>query len=207
MSNFIATKEINGYVIFGMYRRSRGDIDQVSKEGMADTFNQVMGIASYFYEGIPLKSIKIINNICGYYNTPAKRAEWGLIGCDERAALARVGIEFLAIYELARLAEKEAKAQRKVKSDKAFFNKHGETREQHNWDNYYHRFRPANGVSRLRAFEVLGLHDGATVGDIKKAFRRLAGKCHPDKEGGNHNNFIVVRKAYETLIELNSQNI
>jgi curved DNA-binding protein len=47
-------------------------------------------------------------------------------------------------------------------------------------------------------YTVLGVHKSASEKEIKTAFRRLAGKHHPDK-GGDHKEFIKIKEAYEVL--------
>ncbi|MFN2352662.1 MAG: molecular chaperone DnaJ [Kiritimatiellia bacterium] len=51
-------------------------------------------------------------------------------------------------------------------------------------------------------YEVLGVARGASLDDIKKAYRRLAMKYHPDKNAGNkeaEEKFKEVSEAYEVL--------
>lgn len=48
-------------------------------------------------------------------------------------------------------------------------------------------------------YEILGVGKDASPDEIKKAFRRLAIKYHPDKEGGNEESFKEVNEAYEVL--------
>jgi molecular chaperone DnaJ len=48
-------------------------------------------------------------------------------------------------------------------------------------------------------YEVLGVSKGASADEIKKAFRRLAVKLHPDKEGGSEEKFKEINEAYEVL--------
>jgi len=47
-------------------------------------------------------------------------------------------------------------------------------------------------------YSVLGLHKSASEKEIKTAFRRRAGKHHPD-QGGDHKEFIKIKEAYEVL--------
>ena len=47
-------------------------------------------------------------------------------------------------------------------------------------------------------YEVLGLQEGCNGDDIKKAWRTLSKKTHPD-EGGDAHEFDKVQKAYKML--------
>lgn len=48
-------------------------------------------------------------------------------------------------------------------------------------------------------YETLGVEKNASKEDIKKAFRKLAHKYHPDKKGGNEEKFKEVNEAYQVL--------
>lgn len=48
-------------------------------------------------------------------------------------------------------------------------------------------------------YDVLGVAKTASTDEIKKAFRKLAVKYHPDKEGGDEAKFKEINEAYEVL--------
>lgn len=48
-------------------------------------------------------------------------------------------------------------------------------------------------------YDILGVSKSATQDDIKKAFRTLAHKYHPDKAGGDEQKFKEVSEAYSVL--------
>lgn len=48
-------------------------------------------------------------------------------------------------------------------------------------------------------YSILGVERGASKDDIKKAFRTLAHKYHPDKKGGDEMKFKEVSEAYSVL--------
>lgn len=54
-------------------------------------------------------------------------------------------------------------------------------------------------MSKRDYYEVLGISKNASADEIKKAFRKLAVKYHPDKEGGDEAKFKEANEAYEVL--------
>lgn len=48
-------------------------------------------------------------------------------------------------------------------------------------------------------YEILGLQKGATDAEIKRAYRKLAQKYHPDTGGGDEKKFKEVNEAYQIL--------
>lgn len=51
----------------------------------------------------------------------------------------------------------------------------------------------------LNYYDILGVKHDATHTDIKKAFRTLSLKLHPDKQGGNEDEFKRINEAYTIL--------
>ncbi|KAJ9064951.1 DnaJ sub B member 5 [Entomophthora muscae] len=48
-------------------------------------------------------------------------------------------------------------------------------------------------------YQTLGLEEDATETEIKKAYRNLAKKYHPDKNSGFEEEFKEISEAYEVL--------
>ena len=48
-------------------------------------------------------------------------------------------------------------------------------------------------------YDVLGVNKNASQDEIKKAFRSLSKKYHPDKNGGDDSKFKEINEAYDTL--------
>lgn len=51
----------------------------------------------------------------------------------------------------------------------------------------------------MNYYEILGVDKDANTKTIKAAYRKLAQKHHPDKEGGDTATFTAIQKAYEVL--------
>lgn len=54
-------------------------------------------------------------------------------------------------------------------------------------------------MSKRDYYEILGVGKDASADEIKKAFRRLAVKYHPDKDTGDETKFKEINEAYEIL--------
>lgn len=50
-------------------------------------------------------------------------------------------------------------------------------------------------------YEILGIGKGATKDEVKKAFRKLASKYHPDKQTGDEAKFKEISEAYTVLCD------
>jgi curved DNA-binding protein len=48
-------------------------------------------------------------------------------------------------------------------------------------------------------YDILGVNKNASQDDIKKAYRNLSKKYHPDKTGGDDSKFKEINEAYDTL--------
>ena len=58
---------------------------------------------------------------------------------------------------------------------------------------------PGGNADNSEFYETLGVEKNATDTDIKKAYRKLAQKFHPDKPTGNEEKFKKISEAYEVL--------
>lgn len=58
----------------------------------------------------------------------------------------------------------------------------------------------------MNYYNILGLSDGASEDDVKKAYRKLAKKYHPDLNPGDKkaaDMFLKIQEAYEALTDPN----
>jgi translocation protein SEC63 len=63
-------------------------------------------------------------------------------------------------------------------------------------------------VNTFDPYQILGIESGSTVGEIKKAYRRLSLRYHPDKNIGDkiaEEMFMKIAKAYESLTDETSK--
>lgn len=60
------------------------------------------------------------------------------------------------------------------------------------WQMYF------NQDKLISAYKTLELAQREPINVVKKQYRKLVTKCHPDK-GGSHSDFIAVRQAYEVI--------
>ena len=54
-------------------------------------------------------------------------------------------------------------------------------------------------------YDILGVNKNASQDDIKKAYRNLSKKYHPDKTGGDDSKFKEINEAYDTLGDENKR--
>lgn len=51
------------------------------------------------------------------------------------------------------------------------------------------------------AYQQLGLLPGASMADVKKAWRVRSRQAHPDAPGGEAEDFMALKSAYETIMQ------
>lgn len=57
----------------------------------------------------------------------------------------------------------------------------------------------------LNPYEVLGVKNGTSVEDCKKAYKKLCKIHHPDNNGGNREKFDEVNKAWNMINDVGSE--
>ena len=55
-------------------------------------------------------------------------------------------------------------------------------------------------------YRILGLKPGARKEEVKRAYRRLAKRYHPDVNPQGEKQFLLIRQAYEYLLDVQTQN-
>ena len=64
-------------------------------------------------------------------------------------------------------------------------------------------------LSEDNLYELLGVNENATSEQLKKAFRKLSIKFHPDRNAGDPNaeeRYLNIKRAYEVLIDVSKRN-
>ncbi|MBZ9557701.1 MULTISPECIES: DnaJ domain-containing protein [Modicisalibacter] len=126
----------------------------------------------------------------------------------ERERQAREAAERRA-REQRRREQEQAREQREREERRERERQERERREREEEYARAHRERPAYGDPASRALRVLGLEDGASRQDIKKAYRRLAQAHHPDRVFSQGEQrmataslrFQRIQQAYEILMQ------
>ena len=67
------------------------------------------------------------------------------------------------------------------------------------WPCWAARRSIVGGTKMKNPYKVLGVKNGASAAEVKKAYRVLAKKLHPDAPGGNAERFQEIQVAYEQV--------
>ncbi|WP_225334821.1 J domain-containing protein [Halomicrobium urmianum] len=59
----------------------------------------------------------------------------------------------------------------------------------------------SSGPTPAEAYRTLGLDPGADEAAVKSAYRQRVKEVHPDADGGDEDEFMAVKEAYETLTD------
>ena len=79
--------------------------------------------------------------------------------------------------------------------------------QKNGWDNFYDEFVKAlDPRGEKNAYRVLGLTEDATQEEIKRRYKKLAVKWHPDRNPNNKDEaqekFMEIQEAYEILSKI-----
>lgn len=88
-----------------------------------------------------------------------------------------------------------------------FFNFGGGDDEDHFFGGGRGGGAPKKNVDNNKFYEILGVSKEAGSDEIRRAYRKLAAKYHPDKEGGSQEKFQELQAAYEVLSDPEKKNI
>ncbi len=94
----------------------------------------------------------------------------------------------------------------RAKSERAYYQQ-GQGRRTEGYQRDQRRSQTDMRPSKPDPYEVLGVNRGSSLGEIKRAYRRLAGKYHPDKvnhlgeefRGLAEKKFKEIQEAYQEL--------
>lgn len=54
----------------------------------------------------------------------------------------------------------------------------------------------------MSPFQILGVSESVSTDELKRAYRKLVVKYHPDRYNGDGSKFILINDAYKKALEL-----
>jgi hypothetical protein len=98
-------------------------------------------------------------------------------------------------------------AKMRAKSERAYYQQ-GQGRRTEGYQGDQRRAQTDKRFSKPNPYEILGVNREASIDEIKRAYRRLAGKYHPDKvnhlgeefRGLAEEKFKEIQEAYQELV-------
>jgi len=89
------------------------------------------------------------------------------------------------------------------------YDEEGEGKENNHYQGRQERAQEYKNFSKKDPYKILGVDRGASIDEIKKAYRKLAGKYHPDKVDHLGDEFRVlaeekfkeIQEAYQELLD------